>query len=89
MIAMATAASEAATAITNNEKKCPCNLSGYKYLLKAKKFIFTELRINSTDIKIVIRFFRVKKPYTPTKNIMVLKTKKYCNEIPVFIFLKF
>jgi hypothetical protein len=62
MMAIATAASQAATAITNKEKKNPSSLCGYRYLLKAKKLILTELRINSRDISIVIRFLRVRKP---------------------------
>jgi hypothetical protein len=62
MIAIATAASAAATAMINSVKKCPCNSPGNKYLLKATKFILTEFSINSTDIKMVIRFFLVRKP---------------------------
>jgi hypothetical protein len=62
IIAIATAASEAATAIIKSEKKNPSSLCGYKYLLNATKFILTELSINSSDISIVIRFLLVRKP---------------------------
>jgi hypothetical protein len=74
---IATAASEAATAITNILKNIPSILCGYRYLLKARKLIFTEFKISSTDINIVIRLRRVRKPYTPAKNIMVASTRKY------------
>ncbi len=75
MIAMATAASAAAIVIMKMVKKIPSNLSGYKYLLKATKLMFTLLRISSTDINIVIIFLLVKKPYTPIKNRAVLTNK--------------
>jgi hypothetical protein len=82
IIAMATAASAAATATINNVKKCPISLSGNKYRLKATNMMFTEFRINSTDISMVIRFFLVRNPKIPIKNIMVASTKKYSSGIP-------
>jgi hypothetical protein len=86
MIAIATAASAAATAIIISEKKCPCRLSGYRYLLNATKFMLTEFRISSIDISMVIRFFLVRNPKIPMKNIIVLNTRKDSNDIsPVMI----
>src|ERR1700755_3027538 len=77
MIAKATAASAAATVIINREKKTPFSLSGYRYLLKATKLMFTLFRINSMDINIVIRLRLVNKPYMPMKNKAVL-TNRIC-----------
>jgi len=48
-----------------------------RYLLKTKKLIFTEFNINSIDIRIVMRLWRIRKPQIPTKNMMVLTIKKY------------
>ena len=79
MIAMATAASAAAIAMMISVKKCPWRFCGYRYLLKATKFIFTEFRISSIDISMVIRFLRVRNPYTPIKNMSVLIVRKYCS----------
>jgi hypothetical protein len=76
MIAMATAASAAATAMTIRLKKCPERWLGKRYLLKATKLIFTEFRINSIDISIVIRFLLVRNPKIPIKNIKVLMIRK-------------
>src|SRR5258705_1456686 len=75
---MATAASAAAIVIINMVKKMPSSLSGYKYLLNKKKFMFTLLNINSIDISIVIILGRVNKPYMPIKNKAVL-TNKICD----------
>jgi hypothetical protein len=86
MMAMATAASAAAMAIMISVKKCPCKFCGKRYLLKATKLIFTELRISSIDMSIVIRFLRVRKPYIPIKNIRVLIIRKYCNGMVPVIF---
>jgi len=75
MIAMATAASAAAMAIINMVKNSPSILFGHKYLLNAMKLRFTLFNINSILISIVIRFLRVKKPYTPIKNRAALINK--------------
>jgi hypothetical protein len=72
MIAMATAASAAAIAIINMVKNNPSNLSGHRYLLNAMKFKFTLFNINSTLIRMVIKFLLVRNPYTPIKNKAVL-----------------
>jgi len=72
MIAIATAASAAAIVIIKIVKKIPVNRSGYKYLLKATKLMFTLLRMSSIDISMVIIFLLVKKPYIPIKNKAVL-----------------
>lgn len=66
----------AATAITKRLKNNPSSLSGYRYLLYARKLMLTEFKISSTDIKIVIRFLRVRNPYTPVKNIMAARIRK-------------
>ena len=75
--AMAIDASAAAIATTISTKKFPCNWFGKRYLLKTKKLIFTEFNINSIDIRIVMRLWRIRKPQIPTKNMMVLTIKKY------------
>jgi hypothetical protein len=85
MIAMATAASDAATAITKRLKNIPSSLCGNKYLLNAMKLILTEFNISSTDIKMVMRFLLVRKPYIPVKNIIVARIRKYCTGISVFM----
>ena len=86
MIAMATAASAAAMAIINMVKNTPSSLSGHRYLLNAIKFRFTLFNINSTLISMVIKFLRVKKPYTPIKNSAVLMNKIWYNPGCIFIF---
>ena len=68
MMAMATAASAAAIAITKMVKNKPSILFGHRYLLNAIKLRFTLFSISSTLISIVIKFLLVKKPYTPIKN---------------------
>jgi hypothetical protein len=62
IIETANAVSAAATAMINIEKTTPCNMSGYKYLLIITKFITEAFRIISTEIKIEIKFLRVRKP---------------------------
>jgi hypothetical protein len=62
MIDTARAVSAAATAMIKMEKITPCNTSGYRYLLMITKFITEALRINSTEIKIEMRFFLVMNP---------------------------
>jgi hypothetical protein len=62
IIATASAVSAAATAIIKIEKKTPCNTSGYKYLLMTTKFTAEAFNINSIEIKIEIKFFRVVNP---------------------------
>jgi len=62
IIETAKAVSAAATAIINSENTMPCNISGYKYLLMTTKFMTEAFKINSTEIKIEIRFLRVIKP---------------------------
>lgn len=78
MIAMAIAVSAAAIAIANNAKKNPSNCPGYKKRLNITKFRSAALSINSIDIKTISMFLRDRKPYTPTKNIIVL-TAKYAS----------
>src|SRR5882724_9309951 len=77
MMAMATAASAAAIAMMNRVKNNPSILSGHKYLLKAIKFRFTLFNISSILISMVIRFLRVKNPYTPIKNSAALINKSW------------
>ncbi len=69
---MAIAASAAAMVMINMVKKMPSNFSGYRYLLKTTKLMFTLFRISSIDISIVIRLRRVNKPYMPIKKRAVL-----------------
>src|SRR5688572_11918339 len=89
MIAIATAASAAAIAIINMVKKMPSSLSGYRYLLKRTKLIFTLFNINSIDINMVIMLRRVNKPYMPMKNKAVL-TNKICEiGISAIVFFRF
>ena len=88
-MAMATAASAAAMVIINIVKKIPDKFCGYKYLLNATKFILTLLSISSSDIKIVIRFLLVKKPYMPIKKRQVLKNNICGNPTGVMRFLYF
>ena len=93
MIAMATAASAAAMAIMNKVKNTPSSLSGYSYLLKTTKLMFTLFRISSTDISIVIIFRLVKRPYIPIKKRAALTNKIWLNGTwfiypPVFFSLQ-
>ena len=76
MIAMATAASAAAIAITKIEKNNPSILLGHKYLLNAIKFRFTLFNTSSMLINMVIRFLLVKKPNTPIKKSAALINNK-------------
>ena len=62
IIETASAVSAAATAIIKIENSTPSNISGYKYLFITTKFIAEAFKINSTDIKIEIRFFLVMNP---------------------------
>ena len=71
-MAIATAASAAAMVIINMVKNVPSNLSAYKNLLNATKLMFTLFKINSIAISIVTMFLRVRNPYTPIKNNIVL-----------------
>jgi hypothetical protein len=84
MIAMATAASAAAIVIMNRAKNTPLSLSGYRYLLKATKLMFTLFSISSMAISMVIRLRRVNNPYIPIKNKAVL-TKRICVNGTVFM----
>jgi hypothetical protein len=62
MMAMATAASAAAMAITNTVNITPSNLFAQRYLLKAIKLILTLFRISSMLINMVMRFLLVRNP---------------------------
>ena len=87
MIAMATAASAAAIVIINKVKKIPFSLSGYRYLLKATKLMFTLFSISSIYISMVIRLRLVNKPYMPVKNKAVL-TNNICVNGTVFMWFQ-
>ena len=66
-IAKPIAASAAATTNINKEKNCPDKSP--RRSENPIKFIFAESNINSIDIRIVIRFFRLMKiPKKPTEN---------------------
>ena len=92
MIAIATAASAAAMAMMNNVKNSPSIWLGHKYLLNAMKLRFTLFSMSSILISIVIRFLRVRNPYTPIKNSAVLRNNIWYNPgciiLILFLFLK-
>lgn len=73
IIAIATAVSAAEIPMANIAKKKPSNCSGKRKRLNTAKFISTEFKISSIDIRIANRFLRVKKPYIPA-NIMIVET---------------
>jgi hypothetical protein len=76
MIAIATAASAAAIAITKMVKNNPSILFGHRYLLKAIKFRLTLFSISSILMSMVTRFLLVKKPKTPIKKRAALINRK-------------
>lgn len=80
------AASAAAIAITKKTMTSP--LIFPIALANAIKTKFTELSINSTDIKITTAFLRSKTPRTPIANIIPASVKKYVNGIPDMIVFK-
>ena len=62
IIAIATAASDAAIVIMMTVKNNPSSFPGKRYLLNAMKLILTLFKINSIDINIDIMFLRVRNP---------------------------
>ena len=74
-IAKPIAASAAATVRVSIAKICP--VMSPEKLEKEIKFIFTDRRINSIDIKIIITFFLFKKiPNTPSMNNIAPRKRK-------------
>jgi len=61
-MAIARETSAAAIAIINKVKNMPSSWWGYKYLLKAIKFMLMLFSINSIDISMVIKLRREKNP---------------------------
>jgi hypothetical protein len=86
MMATAKAVSAAATAMMKMEYTIPWSISGYRYLLITTKFTTEEFRINSTEMRIEMRFFRVMNPYTPMKNRMEVRVRISVMLTPGIIF---
>lgn len=89
IMATANAVSAAATAIINMEKKTPSNIFGYRYLLMTTKFTTEAFNINSIEIRMDIKFFRVIKPYIPIKKMIDVTVNSSYMLIPAIIILFF